>query len=269
MFETFETFESLIKFYAVIFGLCFGSFANVVIYRIPRGESVVSPPSRCPGCGKRLTLTDMIPVVSRAVLRGRCRYCRARVSCRYSIVEIMCAALWLGNIFFTGAGWHIIPLGVLAFVLLCISWIDFDIREIPDGLVIAGAVTGILWVITGIIFPEANAPVWHDALLGAAAGSMPLFLIDRLTVIFAGKEGFGFGDVKLMAMAGLFLGWQLTLAALLFAVVSGGISGAVLLASKKIKRDGYMAFGPFLAAGIILSLWFGEKFIGVLFGVLL
>ncbi|MCL2816470.1 MAG: prepilin peptidase [Oscillospiraceae bacterium] len=258
--------ETLIKIYALVFGLCFGSFANVVIYRIPRGESIVSPPSRCPQCGKRLTLLDMIPALSWLFLRGRCRHCKTRVSCRYPIVEIMCAALWLGNIFFTGIGWQILPLCVLAFVLLCIAWIDFDIQEIPDSLVIAGAAAGILWIISGIIFPDINinAPVWHDALLGAVVGAAPLFLIDRLTMIAVKKEGFGFGDVKLMAMAGLFLGWQLTLVSLLFAVVSGGILGAVLIASKKIDRGGYMPFGPFLAMGIIASLWFGEKFIGVL-----
>jgi len=257
--------ENLMKIYAVLFGLCFGSFANVVIYRIPRGESIVSPPSRCPQCGRRLTLIDLIPALSWLILRGRCRYCKVRVSCRYPVVEIMCAALFIGNVIFMGVGWQVIPLCVLAFVLLCIAWIDFDIQEIPDGLVIAGAVAGILWVIAGVIFPDVDSPVWHDALLGAVAGAAPLFLIDKLTMIFAGKEGFGFGDVKLMAMAGLFLGWQLTLVSLLFAVVSGGVLGAVLLASKKVKQGGYMPFGPFLAVGIIASLWFGEKFIGVLF----
>ena len=255
--------ENLTKIYALILGLCFGSFANVAAYRIPRNESVLSPPSRCPQCGRRLVTTDLIPVVSWLLLRGKCRYCGERIAFRYPVTEAIGALLFYGMACYTGANIAVIPLCLLAFVLLSISLVDLETHEIPDSLIITGAVAGILWIAAGAIFTRFDlmAPHWADALLGAVAGAAPLFLIDRIAIVLLGKEGFGFGDVKLMLMVGLFLGWKLALIALLFAVIAGGAVGAALMAAKKLKKGSYMPFGPFLALGSIMSLWFGPAFL--------
>jgi len=260
--------DNLIKIYALILGLCFGSFANVAVYRIPRNESLLSPPSRCPKCGRRLAITDLIPVVSWLLLRGKCKYCGEKIAIRYPVTESMCALLFFGMACYTGANLAAIPLCVFAFILLCISLIDFETQEIPDPLLIVGATAGILWIAAGAIFArhELLAPQWSDALLGAIAGAGPLFLIDRIAIILLGKEGFGFGDVKLMLMAGLFLGWKLALISLLFAIVAGGAFGAAMMAAKRLERGSYMPFGPFLAVGSLASLWFGPAFISLLTG---
>ena len=254
------------KIYALILGLCFGSFANVAAYRIPRNESLLSPPSRCPNCGRRLAITDLIPVLSWLLLRGKCRYCGSKIAPRYPITELMCGLLFFGMATYTGADLSVIPLCVLTFVLLCISLIDIKTQEIPNPLLIVGAVTGLLWIAAEAIFARYNfsAPHWKDALLGAVAGAAPLFLIDRIAIIILGKEGFGFGDVKLALMTGLFLGWQLALASLLFAVIAGGAFGAVLMAAKKLERGSYMPFGPFIASGSLASLWFGPALLRML-----
>lgn len=256
--------QLIITIYALLFGLCFGSFANVLIYRLPRGESVVRPPSHCPKCGRRLAGVDLIPVLSWLLLCGRCRYCGDSVSRRYPAVEAACAALFAGMSLCTGASVSLIPLCMLAFVLLCVSFIDAETGEIPDGLLIFGAAAGVAWVVASNFIP-LGAPGLLDAFLGACAGALPLLLIDRLAILLLRKDGFGYGDVKLMAMCGLFLGWRLTLCSLLFAVVAGGLYGAVLLLAKRAETGSYFAFGPFLAAGVLAALWFGRPFLDLLF----
>jgi leader peptidase (prepilin peptidase)/N-methyltransferase len=261
---------------AVMFGLCLGSFANVVIYRVPLGKSIVTPPSACPACGARLTLLDLVPVFSWLLLRGRCRHCKAGVSARYPLVETACALLFLCMALYAGLTPDIIPLCLMAFVLLCVSVIDRDTQEIPDGLLIFGAAVGALWVAGGALLPLipqlglafALAPAWHDALLGVVAGGLPLLLLDRVVILLLKKDGFGYGDMKLMAMAGLFIGWQGMPAAFFFAFISGAVYAAALMLTKRAQRGAYMAFGPFLCAGVLLALWLGEWFLEMM-GVML
>jgi len=252
--------------YAFIFGLCFGSFANVLAYRLPRKLSVIKPASSCPACKHRLGVLDLIPVLSHAFLRGRCRYCKKSISVRYSIVELICAMLFAGMVFFT-TSLSAIPLAFLAFILLAITLIDWSIQEIPNNLVIAGSIAGVAWIAAAFFIPEIlpHAPVWHNALIGAAVGAMPLLLIDRVCIWALKKDGFGYGDVKLMAMAGLFLGWHLTLVAFLFAFITAGAYAAFLMATGRAKTGTYIAFGPFLCAGSLAALWFGQEFMGLLF----
>jgi len=169
-------------------------------------------------------------------------------------------------------------------MLLSVSVIDADTQEIPDGLLIFGAIVGAIWVIVGNLLPFVydkifshwssvfglrtdylfitafNAPIWYDALLGALAGAAPLFIIDRFVMLTLKKDGFGFGDVKLMAVAGLFLGWRLTLVSFFFAFMLGGLIMGFLLAIKRVEKGSYLAFGPYLSAGVLLAMWFGEGF---------
>jgi len=245
--------------FAFIIGLLFGSFANVVIYRLPRGKSIANPPSFCPSCQKRLTAIELIPVISWLFLQMRCRGCKTKISGRYPTVELMCGALFASMTYFSPT-LSAVMLCIFAFVLLVVSFIDWDTREIPDGLLVIGTITGITWVGLGHFLPSLfpHSPTWHNALFGAAAGAVPLLIIDRISILVLKKDGFGFGDIKLMAMIGLFLGWQFTLGSFFFAFVSGGAFAVYLLLRRKAGRGEYIAFGPFLCAGAIWAFWLGE-----------
>ena len=254
---------------AFLFGLCFGSFANVLIYRLPIKKSIIKPSSACPSCEHFLIAVDLIPVLSWFLLRGKCRKCRKKISVRYPLVELLCGALFALMVYYSPT-LSAIPLITFVFVLLVISFIDADTMEIPDGLVIIGAIAGITWVAFGHFLPDffPYARTWDDALLGAIAGSVPLLIIDRLTILLIKKDGFGYGDVKLMAMVGLFIGWRLMMVAFLFAFFSGAIFAVYLMVSGKAKRGAYFAFGPFLCIGTMSAFWFGEALLDWYFNLI-
>ena len=243
---------SYFEIFAAAVGLCAGSFANVVIHRLPKGKSIVLPASCCSDCGIRLKGRDMIPVISWVILRRRCRYCKTEISWRYPIIETVSAVLFVLMARYTGADIVVLPLWCLAFVLLCVSVIDLETMEIPDGLLVMGAVAGLTWM--GLGFWSGLGTIgWLDALLGVMVGALPLPVLNRLVWIIVKKPGFGYGDVKLMAMAGLFLGWQGVITAYLIGFVAGGLYGAVLLGTGKAERGSYLAFGPFLCLGILVG----------------
>ncbi|MCL2016724.1 MAG: prepilin peptidase [Defluviitaleaceae bacterium] len=249
-----------------LLGLCFGSFANVLIYRVPRKISVIFPPSHCTFCKKRLSFLDLLPIISYMAFLGKCRYCKTTINKRYPIIEVLCAVLFAANAHFTSSlsTFSIIPLTILVFVLLCISAIDYETQTIPDIFVIILAISGIFWVMAAEIWQFSHIlynQIWQNVTIGMLTGALPLFIIDRLTLILLKKDGFGYGDVKLMGVAGLFLGWQLILVAYLFAFAAGGIFGAFLLITHRAKQGDYIAFAPFLSVGIVLALWFGKIFI--------
>ena len=255
-------------FIALVFGLCFGSFANVIIYRVPIGLSIIKPSSRCPVCEKKIKATELIPVLSWLILRGKCSVCRAKIPTRYPVIEITCALLFAAIFAFSPLD-AVIPLVLLVFILLCVSVIDFDTQTIPDGLLIFGASVGVVWVMNGILFPNIaySSPNLTKAALGIFAGGAPLLLLDKISLFVYGRDGFGYGDVKLMAMVGIFIGWREIFIAFFFAFVLGGLTAIALVVLKKIKRGQYMPFGPFLALGSLISLWFGEIIINAYFGI--
>jgi len=251
--------------FAFFIGLLFGSFANVVIYRLPQKKSVVSPPSHCPYCNKRLTAIDLVPIFSWLFLRMRCRRCKQKINIRYPVVELVCGVLFASMVYYTSATLSAIPLSIFAFLLLVISYIDWDTQEIYDGLLIIGAVVGVIWVVLGHFLPYAlpYSPTWYDALLGVIAGAVPLLVIDRITLLALKKDGFGYGDVKLMAMVGIFLGWRLTLGAFPFAILASFPFAVYFVAKRRMTSETeetseYMAFGPFLCIGVIGVMWLGE-----------
>jgi len=251
---------------SIILGLIFGSFANVVAYRLPRKVSIIKPGSHCPACKHSLPVLALIPVISWLALGRRCLYCRTPISIRYPAVEIGCALLFLGVIRHTDS-LSVVPLFILVFLLLCIAIIDADTQEIPDGLLLIGAFTGLVWIIAAntlpVYFPAV--PHWRNALFGMITGALPLWILDRLSLLLVKKDGFGYGDMKLMAMAGIFLGWQAVLVAYFFAFIVGGLYAAFLLFTKRAERGAYIAFGPFLCAGIIAALWWEQAFLLFLF----
>jgi len=264
--------EIMFVIIAFLFGLCFGSFANVIIYRIPKKISIVTPPSHCPSCDKRLGIIDLIPLLSWFYLLGKCRSCKKKISPIYPFVELLCGLLFASAVYYS-VSLTAFPLAIFMFVLLAITFIDAYTQEIPDGLVITGAVAGIVLLAGNYFLPHAfpyemYKLTWSNALLGVVAGAAPLFIIDRLTLLLIKKDGFGYGDVKLMAMVGLFLGWKMILMSFFFAFFIGAIYAVYLMASGKAKRGTYMAFGPFLCLGVLGAFWFGENILSWYLGVL-
>lgn len=257
-----------------VLGLAFGSFANVVIWRLPRGKSLSTPPSACPKCGARIAWYDNVPVASWLMLRGRCRNpgCGQPISMRYPIVEVTSALLWLLAWHRFGTSWAT-PFAVAFFyLLLVLSVIDLDVRRLPNPLVAALALVGVAGVAASLVtgqpvvpLVEVGAPLGNPAAaaaVGAVAGgglSLTLALAyERLRK----REGFGMGDVKLLGVLGLFLGPYVLLSQLLASLL--GIVAAV--AAAKYRRvaiaDIKMPFGPALAAAAVLTVLVGPQLWG-------
>ena len=243
---------------AAVVGVCFGSFANVIVFRLPRKARVTSPPSTCPACGYRIAFYDLLPIISWILLKGRCRNCRTGISFRYPLIEFTCALLFVGMVLLTPT-LSAVFLSLFAFILVAISFIDWDTQDIPDVLLLTAALLGAGWVAAGHFSPLfSKAPGFIDAGLGILAGGLPLLMVDKLVLVLYKKDGFGYGDVKLMAVAGLFLGWRYVFVAFFIAFLAGGVYAAFLLITGRARRGEYIAFGPFLCAGIIAALWFGQ-----------
>ena len=251
--------------FAFLLGICFGSFANVFIYRSPIGKSILNPPSFCPKCNKKLKPIDLIPILSWLVLRGKCRFCKNKISFQYPLVELICGLLFLSAALYTFS-LSAVFISIFLLILLIITAIDIKTQEISDKILIFLGITGLLWILGGQIAPQVfpQAPIWQDALFGVLAGGLPLIIIDRICILILKKDGFGYGDSKLMAAAGLFLGWQIILLAFLFAFALGALFAIPLIIFKKVGRQSYIAFAPFLSAGIFASMWLGERFLNII-----
>jgi leader peptidase (prepilin peptidase)/N-methyltransferase len=231
--------------FAALVGAIIGSFLNVVIVRLPRKESLVVPRSRCRACGTELPWFDNIPVLSFLALRGRCRACGGAISWRYPIVEAVTALM------FTLAAWRSTALADLLIAwlflsaLVAIAGIDLEHQIIPDRITLPAIALGFLTSFLG------TRSSWLDSLLGILAGGGILF-----AVIVLSGGGMGGGDMKLGAMMGAFLGYELTLLALFLAVILGGIVALALLSTGIRRRKDPIPFGPFLAtAGVVAILW--------------
>ncbi|MDN5327228.1 MAG: leader peptidase (prepilin peptidase) / N-methyltransferase [Moorella sp. (in: firmicutes)] len=231
-----------------ILGLFIGSFLNVVIYRLPRGETVVWGRSRCPACGRALAWYDLFPVLSYLFLRGRCRYCRLPISPRYPIVEIVTGVVFTTLFYNFGLSWVLVKYLFLGAMLVAASFIDLEHYLIPDSLVVTGACGGILFSLL------ARDVGLRSALGGTVAAAGFLLLVAVIS-----NGGMGGGDVKLAGMVGLFLGWPLASLALFLSLVTGGLVGICLLVSGLKKRQDPLPFAPFIAIGGLLALFFGEK----------
>jgi leader peptidase (prepilin peptidase)/N-methyltransferase len=236
---------------AFVGGAIIGSFLNVVAYRLPRGESLSRPASRCPSCGTPIKPYDNVPVLSWLVLRGRCRACGASISARYPLVELGTGLLCAAVVVAKGAdsdAW----LG-LAFVLVLvpITLIDLDVRLIPNALTLIGAVAAL--AIQAVVDPGSLV----EALIAAAAGGGFLLL-----AVLAYPRGMGMGDVKLAAMMGLFLG-RAVAPAMFVALIAGTVIGAVIIARVGVERGRKTAipFGPYLALGGLVGLFAGDAIV--------
>lgn len=238
-----------------IFGALIGSFLNVCIHRLPRGESLVAPRSRCPACRVPIQAIDNIPVVSFLWLHGRCRHCNAAISLRYPVVEALnaCGYVLLWHRF--GAMAETVVYGVFFSALLVVTFIDWDFQIIPNVITYPGIVLGLVSTATVL------AGGFLDAALGAVLGGGLLYGVARLSEWWLKKEGMGLGDVKLLAMIGAFLGWRAVLVTIFVGALAGSFIGLTLMGLKLKRREDPIPFGPFLALGAVTAMFAGPELI--------
>jgi leader peptidase (prepilin peptidase)/N-methyltransferase len=265
---------------AALFGLLIGSFLNVVIYRVPKmyqrawenevaeeqGQplphtdrfNLMVPRSACPHCGHKITAMENIPVISYLVLRGKCSGCKAPISPRYPLIEAVTGILSGVVVWQFGTG--LLGMGALVFLFLLVAmtWIDYDTYMLPDNMTLPLMWLGLLINLNGTLVPL------HDAVIGAAAGYMALWSIYWLFKLVTGKEGMGYGDFKLLAALGAWMGWTMLPTIILLSSVVGAVVGISLIVFAGRDRDKHIPFGPYLAgAGLIALLW-GDR-IGLAF----
>ena len=238
--------ETVLYVLVITGGLLFGSFTNVIIARIPHGESVVTPSSHCPRCGHRLNALDLVPVLSWLFLQRKCRYCSGSISRRYPLVELLTAALFAGVYWRWGVSAETLAGWILVIILVSTAFIDLDEGIIPDVITIPAVVIGLAISLTTIGF--------FPALWGALAFGGVLFLVAVLS-----NGGMGGGDVKLAAVIGAFTGIPGAIITLLLASFFGAIFGITLMALGKAGRKTPVKFGPFLAIGAYTAFLFSHQ----------
>jgi leader peptidase (prepilin peptidase)/N-methyltransferase len=246
---------------AFVFGSLVGSFLNVCIYRLPRRESIVWPGSHCPACSSPIAAIDNVPMLSYLLLLGRCRSCRARISPRYPLVEVLNAVGYATIVWWFGARGASIAYAALFSALIVVTFIDLDHQIIPDCITFPGIAAGVFAAVT--VLPIS----WLDSLLGIVVGGGVLWVLAWVSPYLFGKEGMGGGDIKLLAMVGAFLGWKAALLTVMVASLIGSILGVSLMLSHRMRRDEYIPFGPFLALGALVELFFHPHIYGWLQGL--
>jgi len=278
IFQLFQQYTEVYYLTAFLLGLIVGSFLNVVIYRLPimlkagwksecqaflaeeeglphaHNEEQIfnlnTPRSRCPHCGHAITAWENIPILSYLFLRGRCRKCKTAISLRYPAVELFTALLTLACAWRFGLSLHAAFAIFLSWSLIALAFIDLDEQYLPDSITLP-----FLWL--GLLLNTQNLfSDLESAVIGAAAGYLILWSVYMLFKKLTGKEGMGFGDFKLLAMLGAWLGWQMLPAIILLSSMVGAVIGILLIASNRHQRGIPIPFGPFLAAaGWIALLW--------------
>ncbi len=237
-----------------IIGLVIGSFSNVCIYRLPRNESVIFPASHCPSCNQSIKWYDNIPLLSYLILKGKCRFCQNKISAQYPLVEFLTGYIYLVLFLLYGLQLKTFVYMLFCSALIIITFIDLKEQIIPDVISLPFTALGFLLS----FFLKSISPI--DSLLGILAGGGSLLLIAVAGSYLFKKEAMGGGDIKLAAMVGAFLGWQLTLLSLFLGFFFGAISGLIILIKNKGKgeQDDAVPFGPFIALGAVIALFFGQ-----------
>lgn len=234
--------------YAFVIGSCVASFINVVIWRVPQGLSIAKGRSYCPSCHHQLHWFDLFPIFSYVFLRGKCRYCKASIPLRETLLEGLGGLIGMFCFHHYMFSWDTIVVFVIMMILVAITMIDFDTMTIPNGLVIALIIPVVVMI---GLHPEISLV---DRLLGFFSISLPMYIL-----ILIIPDCFGGGDVKLIAVCGALLGWKGTLLAGFIAILIGGGYASYLLVSKKAKKGVHIAFGPYLCVGIVVSLLYGNR----------
>ncbi|MFA5585827.1 MAG: prepilin peptidase [Saccharofermentanales bacterium] len=241
--------------FAFLLGAIVGSFLNVCIYRIPAGESIVRPASRCPKCGQAIRWYQNVPILSWLLLRGKCAACGVAISPRYPFVEALTGVLFALVVYRFGLQYFVPVLWIFAAALVVITFIDLDHQIIPDVISLPGIGIGFL---CSFVIPWIS---WTDSLIGILLGGGSLYLVAAGYQWLTKKEGMGGGDIKLLAMIGAFLGWKAVLPVIFLSSLIGSLIGVPVMLVK--KADGQLAipFGPFLALGAVIYLLWGRGLI--------
>jgi len=244
----------VIEFYALLVGLVVGSFLNVVIHRVPRDGSLVRPRSSCPGCGSVIRWYDNVPLLSWAVLRGRCRHCDEPISFRYPAIEALTGLLFAACVVRFGPTGAAAAAALFCSLLIVLAAIDLEHFILPDKITLPGIALGWLlqpWLAGSLL----------DAVIGALTGAGLLILVINGWYWLRQEEGMGLGDVNMLALIGAFLGWQGMLGAFLFAAVAGAVVGIGLVITRRLALGAKLPFGFFLALGGIAALFAREPWI--------
>lgn len=238
----------------LITGLCIGSFLNVCIYRVPLEESIAFPGSHCFNCGYELKWYDLVPVLSYALLMGKCRKCKEKISMQYPLIEIANGLLYVAVFFKFGYSIDTLKFMTLVSLMIVIGMIDFKTKYVFTSTTIVGVIVGIVFIIVNWIITKEFP---KDNVIGAIVGFVPIFLIVVTT------HGMGEGDADIALLCGIFLGAKQTAIMLFFAIILGGIVAGIILLLKLKDKKGEMAFGPYLAIGSIISLFFGNELLNM------
>lgn len=272
--ELLRASPALLIALCAVLGLMVGSFLNVVIYRLPkmlerewqdqcaslRGEetrpgtpfNLVVPRSACPSCGHKITALENIPLLSYAFLRGRCSQCKAKIGVRYPLVELITGALSGFIAWHFGYGWATVGALIFCWSLVALTFIDFDTQLLPDSIT-----QPLIWL--GLVFNMGGTFTdLQTAVIGAIAGYLSLWVVYWLFKFATGKEGMGFGDFKLLSAAGAWLGWQVLPVVILLSSVVGAVVGITLILFARHGRHVPIPFGPYLAGGAMIALFWGN-----------
>ncbi len=249
--------------YAVSFvlGTIFGSFFNVLIYRLPKNESIVFPPSHCPNCGYEIKPYDNIPIISFIVLKGKCRNCGSPISFRYPLVEFITGLLFLFVVYNYGLTLNALNYLIFFSILFVISFIDAQTMLVPDPLIVIGLLWGVFYtVILGLNVGRV------DGIIGGIAGALIIVLIRIVGKFIYKQEVMGEGDVGILAMIGLYLGYKSLLSVILLGSFTGALTGVILIIMGNKGMKSAVPFGPFLSLGAFLTVVFSETLhlIGIL-----
>lgn len=238
-----------------MFGAIVGSFLNVCICRIPRGESIITPGSHCPRCEKPIPFYDNIPLVSYLLLKGKCRHCHQTISLQYLIVEGVAALSSFLLFIQYGPSWSYLFYFCFIAGLIVITLIDLYHQIIPDVISLPGIGVGLL---ASFLLPQIK---FSNSLIGMLLGGGSLFLVATLYRWLFKREGLGGGDVKLLAMIGAFLGWKAVILTILLSSLIGSITGILIMVAKGKDLKYAIPYGPFLSLGAVISFFYGEKII--------
>jgi len=256
--------EILVNVSVFFIGSVIGSFLNVCIYRLPRGESIVFPSSHCVHCGNGIPWHDNIPFLSYLFLRGRCRFCARPISKRYFMVELLTGSVFFALYAAFGFTAEFFVYAGLASALIVSSFIDLEHQLIPDAITLTGIACGLIigTLLPGSLGAQGAAAGFLKSLLGAAAGGSSIYILGFLGELIFRKEAMGGGDVKLMAMIGAFLGYKLVLLAFFIAPFFGAAAG---IAVKLKEKKSVIPYGPHLSLAALVSIFWGERILSYLF----
>lgn len=268
---------------AFVFGLIVGSFLNVCIVRLPRGRSIVKPPSHCPRCKSSINFYDNIPIFSFFILRGKCRNCGEPISWRYPLVELLNGLLFVWTVCVFPLGGEALLVMILCSALIVITFIDFDHQIIPDMITFPGMLVGLTFAPFFMsmlgdplpfhlerLMPHAGSYLtgFLNSIIGLFLGGFPLFAIGWIWEKLRHVEAMGGGDVKLMGMVGSFLGWKGALLTIMIGALTGSLVGILLIILKRHNSDKVIPFGPFLAFGTLVTTFYGVDIISWYLGLI-